>query len=216
MPQRRLLMARRSAAAWYAGAIAAYQPKGAASLAASYVNLANPGTYDAAPGVAPMWDAATGWTGTATSYLIGPSLSARGTVLVRFSNAPAINYACLIGFSRVGAFVARSELFPRGISVATREYSNGSALLTKAAAITSGVMAVAGSRAYLNGIDEGIDLGANFIGTGTAQYYILARLNASGITDLFFNSGNIQAVAIYDTTLSAAQVLSVSTAMAAL
>ena len=31
----------------------AYQPKGAASLAASYFNLANPGTYNAAPGTAP-------------------------------------------------------------------------------------------------------------------------------------------------------------------
>ncbi len=33
------------------GCVAAYQPKGAADLAASYVNLANSGTYNAAPGV---------------------------------------------------------------------------------------------------------------------------------------------------------------------
>lgn len=53
-----------AAAPWYlaGGAptpIAVYQPKGAASLAASYVNLANPGTYDAAADVpgygAPTW-----------------------------------------------------------------------------------------------------------------------------------------------------------------
>jgi hypothetical protein len=33
--------------------IAAYQPKGAVDLAASYINLANPGTYNVAPGSAP-------------------------------------------------------------------------------------------------------------------------------------------------------------------
>jgi hypothetical protein len=71
---------RRAAAAavpwWLAGgvaaanAIAVYQPKGAADLAASYVNLANPGTYDAAPGTAPTFDAATGWTfNGSTQYL---------------------------------------------------------------------------------------------------------------------------------------------------
>ena len=56
-------------APWYlaggisaANCLAAYQPKGAASLAASYSNLANPGTYNAAPGVAPTFDASTGWT----------------------------------------------------------------------------------------------------------------------------------------------------------
>ena len=36
--------------------VAAYEPLGAASLAASYVNLANPGTYDATPGTTPdVW-----------------------------------------------------------------------------------------------------------------------------------------------------------------
>lgn len=41
--------------------IAAYQAKGAASQAASYVNLANPGTYNATPSVIPGWSSADGW-----------------------------------------------------------------------------------------------------------------------------------------------------------
>ena len=51
---------------WLAGGIhpsqvvAAYQPKGAVDLAASYVNLANPGTNDAQVGVAPALDS-SGW-----------------------------------------------------------------------------------------------------------------------------------------------------------
>lgn len=68
--------------------VAAYQPIGAASLAASYVNLANPGTYDAAPGVAPTWASATGWTfNGSTQYLTtgitpprGPNMVAIGAI----------------------------------------------------------------------------------------------------------------------------------------
>ena len=62
----RYIMPRSAAAAagWWVvvgkTCIAAYQPKGAASLAASYVNLQQPGTYDAAPGVAPTWAAGGG------------------------------------------------------------------------------------------------------------------------------------------------------------
>lgn len=64
-----------AAASWWlaggidpANCIAAYRAKGAASLAASYDNLAAPGngladgTYDLTLGVAPTFDAATGWT----------------------------------------------------------------------------------------------------------------------------------------------------------
>ena len=53
---------------WLAGGIdpddciAAYQPKGAASYAASKVNLANPGTYDLTNGNDPSWSADNGWT----------------------------------------------------------------------------------------------------------------------------------------------------------
>lgn len=61
---------RRAAAAvpWYlaggvsaANCIAAYQPKGASSLEASYVNLANPGTYNLS-GATPAFDSALGYT----------------------------------------------------------------------------------------------------------------------------------------------------------
>lgn len=41
--------------------VAAYQPKGAADYAASKVNLANPGTYNATDINAPDWATATGW-----------------------------------------------------------------------------------------------------------------------------------------------------------
>lgn len=81
---------------WEAGGatncVAAYQPKGAASLAASYVNLANPGVFDAAPGVAPTWDAATGWSfNGSTQYLrSGVPGSAAVSFLMRFSDCSGV------------------------------------------------------------------------------------------------------------------------------
>ena len=105
---RRALLSGGQAAAvvpWYlsggilaANCIAAYQPKGAASLAASYVNLANPGTYDAAPVVAPTWDAVNGWVGDGTQYLnTGVVPAANYSMFVRFSGAPQNVYKALCG-----------------------------------------------------------------------------------------------------------------------
>lgn len=45
----------------------AYAPDDADDLADSYINLVNPGTYDAAPGNAPSWAANTGWTFNGTN-----------------------------------------------------------------------------------------------------------------------------------------------------
>lgn len=76
--------------------VAAYQPKGAASLAASYGNLANPGTYTLGPGDAPTFDTALGWTfdgiadwlTQATGYVLNND--ARTCVgLIRLLAAPA-------------------------------------------------------------------------------------------------------------------------------
>ena len=73
--------------------------KGAASLAASYINLANPGTYDAAPGTAPSFDTATGWTFAAASsqYLTtGIVFGVNWTILVRVGSATQ-SFGYLIG-----------------------------------------------------------------------------------------------------------------------
>ena len=49
--------------------VLAYQPKGAASLAESYINLVRPGTLDAAVGVAPTLDA-LGWVSAGSARLM--------------------------------------------------------------------------------------------------------------------------------------------------
>lgn len=93
------------AAKWYlAGGvtpIAAYQPKGSSSLAASYINLISPGTFDAAPGVAPTWDAVNGWTfNGSTQYLttgIIPTTNQAYSMMVRFQNWSLVSGRVLAG-----------------------------------------------------------------------------------------------------------------------
>ena len=200
---------------WEAGGaptpVAVYQPIGAASLAASYVNLANPGTYDAAPGVAPTWASATGWTFSAairTRLLTGvvPDVGT-WSVFILFSDAVAGGPA--LGFN-VSA-TCRLNIYP-GLST-TRYYRNGGNFSTSGV-IESGVMAVAGQSAYLNGSLDGALSGAQ---SGTPIQIWIGGYNpdAATTTGACF-TGNIQAVAIYSSTLDASQVAAVSAAMAAL
>ena len=78
-----------------ANCLAAYQAIGAASLAESYVNLVNPGTYDLSGGTAPTWAAESGWTfNGADQYKttgIDPAANATQTwsMIVRYSNCTA-------------------------------------------------------------------------------------------------------------------------------
>ena len=70
--------------------VAAYQPKGAADLAASYVNLANPGTYDLAPDGSPSFNTNDGIIIPSGEYVystITESLSASSfTALLRMKD----------------------------------------------------------------------------------------------------------------------------------
>src|SRR3989344_5141970 len=74
--------------------VAAYQPIGSASLTASYANLANPGTYTAAVGVAPTFAASTGWTFASASsqYLTTGIIHDAGwSIIARWSGATLAN-----------------------------------------------------------------------------------------------------------------------------
>lgn len=190
-----------SAVPWYlaGGAptpIAVYQPKGAASLAASYVNLVNPGTYDAAPGVAPVLDA-SGWVFNGTSTT-GNWLD---TGIVMPNNQ---NRACLIRFSdalsgvrflvdNYSANTDRFEIASTGTSV---EYGNGS-YQQRAPNPTSGVLGFANTRCYRNGVDEG---GADIESySGVNANTVRIAYSYFGINSYRFG-GKIQAIAIWDTS----------------
>lgn len=208
-----------AAPAWYVVAgktcVAAYQPKGAASLAASYTNLANPGTYDAAPGVAPTWDAVGGWTGGTGVYLTTTLIPANDQTwswIVRYSDVPSGN-AYLFGSVNTSggncAFSCNPNRAVQGVTY-INGYSSGLQVLPP---LAGGVLAVAGTAAYRDGA---ADAGVVPARTGpTANLAIDALgLNLNGAH--FGYTCKIQALAIYSATLTAGEVAAVSAAMAAL
>ena len=186
--------------------VAAYQPKSAASLAASYVNLANPGTYDAAPGVAPTLGA-SGWSFNGTTQYLTSPLFLHGTthsVIVRV--ASVTNGGCAFGTFSGLVY----QLVPK--AAGGIEYRT-SAIYTIAPQMTDGVIAmVPGLGGYRNGVYETPVAAAAL--TSGVTLAIGARNNGGAIQ--VFLAGTIAAIAIYSSVLTADQVAAVSAAMAAL
>lgn len=206
---------------WYlAGGVAAanckaaYAPIGAADLADSYVNEANPGTNNAAPGAAPSWASATGWTFNGTSHYLTTGLTpltAAWSMIVRFSGAPAIATGDKY---MVGAYNSFGQCFILCPGVASfsgdRIYCNVGRVQV-AGTLQSGVMCVAGQTNYLNGASEGA---AGTAGTATTRSIYIGALNLG--SPYGYHPSNILALAVYDVTLTGAQVAAITTAMNAL
>lgn len=208
---------------WYlAGGVAlasckrAYQPVGAASLAVSYVNLVSPGTGDAAPGVAPTHASATGWAfnGT-TQYLTTgytPPAQTAFSMVIRFSGGATSGSHALIAVS--DTVVAQNLGIFQRLGGSTFYIVNGAGPATPAS-VTSGVIGMTGTQGYLNGAAYGAAI-TTAIKTWNplliGDYSTVAGVPAAG----YYFSGNVQAVAIYNVDLTAAQILAISTAAAAL
>lgn len=213
-------VAPRAAAAvpwWLSGGIlaaqcrAAYQPKGAASYAASKVNLNQPGTNDAIDGAAfPSWAAGTGWTFS--------------TVLLQYLDTTVLHddagqvWSMLVQVTGAGSGVVAGDLRASrqfGIfadtGAATHRYHN-SGVSTVAGAVAAGNLAIAGAQGYLNGIVDGGAIGV--AAQQSSNIYIGAGNNNPA--PYFCFTGTVVAVSIYSVTITAPQVAAVAAAMAAL
>ena len=189
-----------------------YQPKGAASLAASYINVVSPGTYDAAPGTAPSFATATGWTFAAaslqyltTGYTPGAVFSPQSlSAVVRIVNATA------------GVDLARSmerkqyRLWP--INAGNLYVTNGAALTLAGGATSTGVIIIAGGDIYINGADVGNIAAAV---SPSVPALPIGVQNFNGSLGAIF-SGTITHFALYGAVLSPIAAAAVSAAVAAL
>jgi hypothetical protein len=200
-----------------ANCIAAYQPKGAASLAASYVNLAAPGngladgTYDAVPIVAPTWNSTNGWIGDGTKILYSPIIfGSTWSVIARFENFGFINPSSPFGYVDAGGSIyVRSYT---GVETRLDVRHMGSRYLGSSR-IATGTLALADNHFYKNGSyvadcthSETLPL--------NAQFGLLGIRNFLG-GDVCMDA-NLLAVSIYNITITTPQVLALNTAMAAL
>lgn len=202
--------------------VLAYQAKGAASYAASKVNLANPGTYDLVVGnvgLDPIWDSAAGWTGGGTfgnsRYLktgyATNTINAQ-SLIVRFAGR---NSATIFG-SAFGHYGSDTEfggaiIFTTDTSVGQFGRATGRYIADTA---DSGVYAV--TKIYGNW------------GTGMSYYFRNGSLDATfnngaafAITPyvfaaLYSTNMHILACAYYDSTLNAQNVADLTAAMNAL
>jgi len=207
---------RDAAANWWeaggaTGAVGVYQPKGAASLAASYVNLANPGTNDAAPGVAPTWASGTGWSfNGSTQYLTTGLVPASGySMICQYDGLSGASIEVLCGIAST-VDDARFWIMPRH-TADLHIWGYGDAINTTATRSASGVMALAGTNGYLDGVLDGP---AGTWNSTVLDIYIGGNNSDTGILNTI--GGNISALAVYNTTLTGPQVAAITTAMQAL
>lgn len=195
-----------------AGCVAAYQPKGAANLAASYVNLANPGTNNAFDGGSPpSFNAASGWTFDGISNVLATGITPSGqtyTGIVQFSGVSGGGGNWIFGESASQLFGIQPIDDQGSPNVA---YLNGS-FVRVSPSLTSGNLAVAGNQGYRNGTADG---GTISSGAGAHTDIYIGAAKAGGVASSF-RSCVIVAIAFYSTTLSAGQVATIAAAMAAL
>lgn len=192
------------------GCVAAYQSIGAASLAASYVNLANPGTHDLTVVVAPAWSSGVGWTFGSGRFLtadIQPANDQSWSAIVAFSGASGPDDIVF------GQYNAGSGLIIQPVSTTTKRAIYNGFVFEVSGALSSGVMSVSGNKMYTNGVAD----------AGTAPIWGAAAwptLGIGGFTsfvgDLPYSTATITALAVYSTVLDAPQNAALYTCISAL
>lgn len=216
---RRALMASALDVDWWlsggisaANAVAVYQPKGVGSLALSYVDLSGNGN-DAAPGTAPTFATGTGWTFNGSSQFLTTPITPNSSysIIVRYSDTANNGYVCgeydnavnrgFLSMAPSSGAVAGASRF-----LSDRELDAGTEQAT-------GVVAIAGRIAYIDGASVGTCVLDSH--TPTTVHIGGLHFRTTGLTLLHY-SGSVQAVAIYNTTLTGDQVAAVTTAAAAL
>lgn len=207
---------RKAATPWYlagginiVNCIAAYQPKNATSLINSYVNLADPGTYNAAPGVAPAFATASGWTfaDSSNQHLVTGVIPDRdtGTLIIQYSGAGIAGGPTYVG-------VSAGSKFTIGNYGDTMDAARGNNNVRNAPALTAGNYAISGNTAYRNGVAEPLTI--TLAGAAITSDFYIGGLNTNGAyTDYTTGPLVVQALAYYDIDLNPAQIAALVAAM---
>lgn len=202
---------------WLAGGIprdacvAAYQAVGVDSQVGSYTNLSNPGIYNLSVVGSPVtWSSINGWGNdfTIANHLdTGIMAGKYWSMIARYSElSSSTTYQFICGTDN--AQNRRFYLFPKlGVSYA---YGAGGYNLVANQAKLSGVAAIVGRYSYYNGVNIGPITNADY--SDVPQYSLTIGI-ANNATKQYPCIGYIQAVAIYNTTLCASQVVSLTNAM---
>jgi len=184
---------------------------GPANLAASYVNLANPGTNDLTVVSAPTWTAAAGWYADGADALdTGIFPTDAQSMLVQFANNATGAWGCIAGAETPPGYLARCSIFPTYFG--SYDCIKGvTDRIIGAGAKASGNLGIAGLQCYDDGAPSGAPCNPA-TGAYTNTIYLL------DINGEFWPGyiGDVWGFALYSTTLTGPQMLARATAMAAL
>ena len=205
---------------WLAGGITpancvvAWQPKGATSLSASKINLANPGTYDlidAGGTTIPSFSPSIGWSFDGQDdYLYStviPNLNYTWSMLVSCSDVNTDSKA-VVGVGGAGIFcfyILRSS--------ATKWQFAHKKYTEPLSTLTGGIFAISGTNGFINGGSKFAMSTSGWDGVARAVY--VGALNADN-TPTYFGKSKVHAISIYNVTITDTQVAAVTNAMQAL
>lgn len=189
-----------------ANCMCAYQAKGAASYAQSLVNLNSPNDNTlVVKGTAPTnnWDSATGWYFDGNyAFDTGVIFQLDYTAIVDFTCTTNRRYA--LGTRNVGLYEGVSGLSNFIFDNSTFTYNPNTGMFS------ARVLAINKNKGYHDGIYV-VDINKTTLSAPLLATYIGAKNNFGNPISQF--AGNIRSCCIYNTILTDAQILAVSTAM---
>lgn len=192
--------------------VAAWAAKGAASQAASYVNLVLPGTYDLTAGaVAPTWDTTTGWYftgGTTNPLATGVAVgSTRKSLLIRVASIQASKHVFLMAYANPNYHgIERTTINYHAIF---RDGTNETHTNEVLGAGTNHCLVQCSDAVYVNGNSYAPPTAGTL---PSANYFIGAKV----ATDKASGNAYVIAAAIYDVLLTSTQAGLLRTAINAL
>jgi hypothetical protein len=200
---------------------AAFTAIGAPSQAASYQNIMNPGTNDAAPGTEPSWDAAEGWDfelGSSQYLVVGSGAiitSAPLTLIALVKTESVATYLQALAIRRTDANHGW-QLYIDGITAGDKvafqaNDAGGNTGVTSSIGVTNGAWCVISAVAtsvdsrtvYLNGGSSGSSSTSR---TPSGVNITLIGANHNGTALAGFFDGRIGACAYYNVALSASEI----------
>lgn len=180
-----------------------FYPKTKSTLAESYINEATPGTNDAVPVVAPTLDE-NGWVcggsqDLATSLI--PSNNQVWSAIVKYSGYTTGDY------NFFGVYETATKRFYIGLNSTNNKiyWANG-AVRQIDNPPASGILGFAGNKAYKDGVHIG-DIPAGS-GDFTLPIHLLTCNGSPNVLGSFV--GSVQGIALYNATITAAQLRAVS------
>lgn len=188
-----------------ANAQLAAKPIGKSTLAESYVNEAN-GANAITPVVAPVLSETNGWVCDGTQDL--------ATTLIPLNNqtwSMVVKYSGYVNgdINLFGVYEGATKQFYIGLNKTNnRIYWANGGVKDNVNTLAYAVLGFAGNKAYKNGVIAGETAIPSGSGSFTLPLHLLT-CNASPVTLGKF-IGNVQAIAVYNTAISASQIIAVS------